>query len=153
MTTALHNFRHTHHYNSRRGLYKGCRKPVLNRVQTSLTMVTRCRSTPHTGRCRLLHAPTDSTPIRVSAVALTGFPDSFSLLLDSPVASNKYRESASALPFSLPVRYWMEYWKDCSARLQRLSLLLFSLRRSSHSKDRWSVWMVKERPSRYTRNI
>ena len=80
MTMAIHDFRHTLlQLNSKRGLYKRCRKPVLNRVQTGLTVVTccaGCRSTPHTGRCRLLHAPTvSSTPIRVSAMALTGFPD------------------------------------------------------------------------------
>ena len=77
MTTAIHDFRRTLLHNPKRGLYKGCRKPVLNRVQTGLTVTccAGCRSTPHTGPCRLLHAPADSsTPIRVSAVALTGFP-------------------------------------------------------------------------------
>ena len=116
MTTAIHDSRHTSRTitTQKRGLYKGCRKPVLNRVQTGLTVTccAGCRSTPHTGPCRLLHAPADSsTPIRVSAVALTGFPDTPSpFSCDSPVASTKYRESASALPFFFLVRYWTEYW-------------------------------------------
>ena len=56
------------------------------------------------------------------------------------------RERALALTFFLPGRCTTEYWYGYRARLQHVNLALLSLKRSSHSRDRWSVWIVKGRP-------
>ena len=78
-------------------------------------------------------------------------PHSLPLLLDRSHSVGS-RERQSALPLSFPGRWRTWNLKGCNAMLHLESFALFSLSRSSHSSARWSVWIMKGLPSRYTLN-